>query len=75
MYGVSMPDHRPRANGFRCADDILDEIEASLSRERPGTCLDAVQGNRERAVRVPPAVIRDPGQADARALLLARKRT
>lgn len=47
-----MVDWRPDVNDFLYTDDVLDELERSLSSERLGTYLDAVQGNREKAIRL-----------------------
>ena len=44
-----------RASGvkiFSYSDEILNALQASLSRERLGTYLDAAGGDRERAIRL-----------------------
>ena len=38
---ANMAKRRPSVKNFSYADDLLDELEASLSRERLGTYLDA----------------------------------
>ena len=46
-----MAERRPDVKDFSYTDDLLDELEASLSRERLGTYLDAAGGDREGAIR------------------------
>ena len=47
-----MAERRLGVKNFSYADDLLDELEASLSRERLGTYLDAIGGDREGAIRL-----------------------
>jgi hypothetical protein len=47
-----MAERRPDVKDFSYTDDLLDELEASLSRERLGTYLDAAGGDREGAIRL-----------------------
>ena len=47
-----MTEHRPGVKEFSYTDDLLDELEASLSRERLGTYLDAAGGDQEGAIRL-----------------------
>ena len=47
-----MAERRPSVKNFSYADDLLDELEASLSRARLGTYLDATGGDREGAIRL-----------------------
>ena len=47
-----MADHEARVKIFSYTEDILEDLEASLSRERISTYLDAAQGNREQTVRL-----------------------
>jgi len=47
-----MADRGPDVNDFCYTDEILDDLEVSLSRERLGTYLVAAQENREEAVRL-----------------------
>lgn len=47
-----MANGGPDVNAFCYAEEILDDIEASLSRERLRTYLDATGGNREEAIRL-----------------------
>ena len=45
-------DREAGVKTFSYTEEILEEIEASLSRERGGTYLDAARGDRERAIRL-----------------------
>ncbi len=47
-----MAGREPDVNDFCYTDDILDELEVFLSRERLGTYLEAAQENREEALRL-----------------------
>ena len=47
-----MANRRPDVNDFAYTDEILDDLEVFLSRERLGTYLEAAQENREEAVRL-----------------------
>ena len=47
-----MAERRPDVKNFSYADDLLDGLEASLSRERLGTYLDATRGDREGAIKL-----------------------
>ena len=47
-----MAERRPDVKDFSYTDDLLDELEAWLSRERLGTYLDAAGGDREGAIRL-----------------------
>ena len=47
-----MAERSPGVKNFTYADDLLDELEAALSRERLGTYLDATGGDREGAIRL-----------------------
>ena len=47
-----MADRRAGVNTFSYTENVLEEIEASLSRERAGTYLEAVGGDRRRAIRL-----------------------
>ena len=42
MYKANMAERRPDVKDFSYSDDLLDELEASLSRERLGTYLDLI---------------------------------
>ena len=52
MYGVSAANRELDVNGFRYTNEILDDLEVFLSRERLGTYLDATRNDREGAVRL-----------------------
>ena len=52
MYKANMTERRLGVKDFSYTDDLLDELEASLSRERLGTYLDAAGGDREGAIRL-----------------------
>lgn len=52
MYAMNMEDRGPDVNDFCYTDEILDEIEVFLSRERLGTYLAATREDREAAVRL-----------------------
>ena len=52
MYKANMTERRLGVKDFSYTDDLLDELEASLSRERLGTYLDAARGDREGAIRL-----------------------
>ena len=52
MYKANMTERRLGVKDFYYTDDLLDELEASLSRERLGTYLDAAGGDREGAIRL-----------------------
>lgn len=56
IRGVQVEYDRQRQNvnpkTFSYSDDILDELEATLSRERLGTYLRETDGDREKAVRL-----------------------
>ena len=52
MYKPNMAERRPDVKDFSYTDDLLDELEAWLSRERLGTYLDAAGGDREGAIRL-----------------------
>ena len=43
MYKANMAERRPSVKNFSYADDLLDELEASLSRARLGTSPTAAQ--------------------------------
>ena len=47
-----MVERKPEVKNFSYAEDVLDELEASLSHERLGTYLDASEGDREAAIRL-----------------------
>ena len=47
-----MVDREPGSKTFSYTDDILGELETSLSRERLSTYLAAVRGHREKAIRL-----------------------
>ena len=47
-----MMDREPSVKNFFYTDEILDELETSLSRERLGTYLVATGGDREKAIRL-----------------------
>ena len=47
-----MAERRAGVNTFSYTEDVLEEIEASLSRERAGTYLEATGGDRKRAIRL-----------------------
>ncbi len=49
---VNIAGGHPEVNNFFYTDEILDDLEVSLSRERLGTYLDATGGDREKAVRL-----------------------
>lgn len=52
VYEVNMAEGTPDVKRFSYRDDFLDELEASLSRERLGTYLHATGGDRERAIKL-----------------------
>ena len=52
MYAMNIATGGPDVNDFCYTDEILDDLEVFLSRERLGTYLEAAQGNREEAVRL-----------------------
>ena len=52
MYDGNMADREVRVKGFSYTAESLDALEASFSRERLCIYLDAVRGNRERALRL-----------------------
>ena len=47
MYKANIAERSPGVKNFTYADDLLDELEAALSRERLGAYLDATGGDRE----------------------------
>ena len=47
-----MAERAPDVKNFSYTDDLLDELEASLSRERLGTYLDATVGDRKEAIKL-----------------------
>ena len=47
-----MAETTPDVKNFSYTDDLLDELEVSLSRERLGTYLDATAGDRKAAIRL-----------------------
>ena len=52
MYAVNMENREAGVKRFAYTNDILDELEVSLSNERLATYLHAAQGDRERAIRL-----------------------
>ena len=50
MYAMNMADRGPEVNDFCYTDEILDDLEVFLSRERLGTYLDSAREDREGAV-------------------------
>ena len=52
MYKMNMAERRPGVKDFSYTDDLLDELEASLSRECLGTYLYAAGTDREGAIRL-----------------------
>ena len=46
---MNMADREPDVNDFCYTDEILDDLEVFLSRERLGTYLDAAREDREEA--------------------------
>jgi len=52
VYGANMAKRAPDVKKFSYTDDLLDELEASLSRERLGTYLDAAGGDRKGAIEL-----------------------
>ena len=52
MYGVYMAERRADVKKLSYTDDLLDELEVSLSRERLGTYLDAAGGDRKGAIEL-----------------------
>lgn len=52
MYGMTMANRGAGVKQFSYTNDILDELEASLSSERLRTYLQAVRGDREMAIRL-----------------------
>ena len=52
MYDGNMADREVRVKGFSYTAESLDALEASFSRERLRIYLDAVRGDRERALRL-----------------------
>lgn len=49
---VNIAPVNPDVNYYHYTEEILDDLEASLSPERLGTYLDATDGNRENAIRL-----------------------
>ena len=47
-----MAERTPDVKKFSYTDDLLDELEVSLSRERLGTYLDATAGDRKGAIKL-----------------------
>ena len=52
MYAMNVADRGPDVNDFCYTDEILDDLEVFLSRERLGTYPDTARENREGAVRL-----------------------
>ena len=50
MYTMSVARQRDAVNTW--SEDLLDDLEASISRERLGTYLTLAQGNREKALQL-----------------------
>lgn len=52
MHMVNIANNHPVVNTFLYTDEILDDLEVSLSRERLGTYLNATGGDRVKAIRL-----------------------
>ena len=52
MYEANMASRGSGVKNFSYSDDVLEALQASLSRERLATYLDAARGDREKAIRL-----------------------